>query len=61
MTTLPTIEDEFRRCIFCARPIRKCDGFTLARDVLALLNGERIIPREMCGPCGLAMLLRFDP
>jgi len=44
-----------RHCIECGRPISLCNGFTLARDVVAALAGE--LPgewvRELCGLCVL--------
>lgn len=34
-------------------------GFCLCRDQLRLLNGERIMPRELCGRCVLLWSTRF--
>lgn len=49
-----------RHCIECGRSITLCNGFTLARDVVAAMAGE--LPgewvRELCGRC---VLLRDLP
>lgn len=47
-----------RHCMFCNADIRECMGFTLARDVLACLEGSivRRQVREICGRC----MLQFD-
>jgi hypothetical protein len=36
----------------CDRPITACNGFGLARDVIACQDGKRKeFPRELCGVC----------
>lgn len=39
--------------MFCKRSISKCDGFVLARDLLAYWRAEVDKVREMCGGCVL--------
>jgi hypothetical protein len=41
--------------MFCKTPIAECMGFVLARDFLALLRGEHIAVREICGKCVLGL------
>jgi hypothetical protein len=60
MSTALSLQEEFRRCMFCGRPVRQCSAFVLGRDFIRLWNGEKILPREMCGRCGLYMLIRED-
>ena len=43
------ISDLERHCIVCGEEIKESMGFALARDVSALLNGERSDMREFCG------------
>lgn len=41
-----------RKCIYCNNKIETSMGFVLARDIL----NKKIIPRELCGKCGLTIL-----
>ena len=42
-----------RRCISCLATIERCNGFVLARDIIAysegLIDGRNV--RELCGRC----------
>ena len=51
--SLPMIPS--RNCFCCGLKLDKCMGYVLARDMLKLLSGERIIPRELCGLCALKL------
>lgn len=51
---------DIRHCWRCNDPITACNGFVLARDYLAMLKGEQIIPRELCGRCGVRMEIEVE-
>ena len=39
-----------RNCFVCNAPINLCNGFILARDFVAFIEGK-ILAREFCGHC----------
>lgn len=47
------MRDKGRACLRCERPIERCNGFVLARDLVAYfedrIKGPEI--REYCGGC----------
>lgn len=47
-----------RRCASCGASIDLCNGFVLARDYLAIEAGAKIMPREVCGKCGIRFSCR---
>ena len=53
-----------RQCInpVCHRPISKCDGAVIARDMLEYQDGLRPIAhvRELCARCVLFFDIQFD-
>jgi hypothetical protein len=43
-----------RHCLTCGAPVINCTSFTLARDVIKVMNGEALkFIREFCGICDL--------
>jgi len=46
-----------RNCFVCGDPIYECMGFILARDLLKIMSGLKIRPREFCGNCDIKAAL----
>ena len=50
-----------RKCCRCGKSISECSGFVVAGDFLKLLQSHSItipmiVPRELCGKCGVLYL-----
>lgn len=50
-----------RKCCSCGKSISECSGFVLAGDFIKLLQSHPttipvVVPRELCGRCGVLVL-----
>lgn len=50
-----------RRCCQCNTRIRECMGFVNAGDFLLRADGYKVRVRELCGRCGLKLLMLDEP